>query len=48
VISLRTARALVANMEDRNAFTGMLRAIVSTSADDYGSLIGRRFDDDFK
>jgi hypothetical protein len=44
-ISLRTARVLVAHLEDGNAFVEMLRAIVATDAADYNSLIGRKFDD---
>jgi hypothetical protein len=47
MISLRTARVLVANVEDRHAFIGMLRAIVTTATDDYDSLIGQHFDDRF-
>jgi hypothetical protein len=44
-ISLRTARVLVAHLEDGNAFVEMLRAIVAIDVADYDSLIGRRFDD---
>jgi len=46
-VSLRTARVLVAHLEDGNAFVEMLRAIVATGAADYDSLVGRTFDDDF-
>jgi hypothetical protein len=46
-VSLRTARVLVAHLEDGNAFVEMLRVMVQTSALDYDSLIGRRFDDKF-
>jgi hypothetical protein len=46
-ISLRTARVLVARLEDGHAFIGMLRAIVTTVTVDYDSLIGRQFDDHF-
>ena len=46
-ISLRTARVLVARLEDGDAFIGMLRAIVTTATADYDSLIGQRFHDHF-
>ena len=46
-ISLRTARVLVARLEDGHAFIGMLRAIVTTATADYDSLIGQRFHDHF-
>jgi hypothetical protein len=45
-VSLRTARVLVAHLEDGNAFVEMLRTIVATDAVQYDSLIGRTFDDD--
>lgn len=44
-VSLRTARVLVAHLENGNAFVEMLRAIVSTDAAEYDSLIGRTFED---
>ncbi|WP_158936988.1 hypothetical protein [Burkholderia sp. S171] len=44
-VSLRTARVLVAHLEDGNAFVEMLRVIVATDAANYNSLIGRKFDD---
>jgi hypothetical protein len=47
-VSLRTARVLVAYLEDGNAFVEMLRAIVATDANNYDSLIGCKFDDHFE
>jgi hypothetical protein len=44
-VTLRTARVLVAHLENGNAFVGMLKAIVATNAADYDSLIGHTFDD---
>lgn len=44
-ISLRTARVLVAHLEDGNAFVEMLRMIVVTDAANYDFLIGRTFED---
>lgn len=46
-ISLRTARVIVANLEDGNAFIKMLQAIVSANRDDYDSLIGNVYPDHF-
>jgi len=46
-VSLRTARVLVAHLENGNAFVQMLMAMVATDAADYDSLIGRQFDDHF-
>jgi len=46
-ISLRTARAIVAHLEDGNAFVAMLRAIVSTEPSVYGALVGKSFADRF-
>jgi hypothetical protein len=39
-ISLRTARVIVENLEDGNAFIQMLRVIVSAEPVQYDSLIG--------
>lgn len=47
-ISLRTARVIVANLEDGNAFIKMLQAIVDAKSEDYDSLVGRTFPDHFK
>jgi hypothetical protein len=47
-ISLRTARVLVAMLEDGNAFVKMLREIVRTKPADYDLLIGRSFTDHFQ
>lgn len=44
-ISLCTARALAARLENGNAFVEMLNAIVATDPADYGVLIGRTFED---
>ena len=48
MISLRTARVLVANVEDRHAFIVMLKAVVTTASDHYDSLIGQQFGDHFE
>ena len=45
-ISLRTARVLVENFEDGNAFIRMLRAIVAARSDEYDSLLGREYADE--
>jgi len=47
-ISLRTARVLVAMLEDGNAFVRMLREIVRTEYADYDTLVGRSFTDQFR
>jgi hypothetical protein len=47
-VSLRTARVLVAMLEDGNAFVRMLREIVRTETVDYDTLIGRSFVDRFE
>lgn len=46
-ISLRTARVIVANLEDGNAFIKMLQAIVAASPDEFGLLVGKVFPDYF-
>lgn len=46
-ISLRTARVIVAHLEDGNAFIKMLREIVATTPGDYDLLVGRCFADQF-
>jgi hypothetical protein len=46
-ISLRTARVIVANLEDGNAFIKMLQAIVAASPDEFGLLVGKVFPDHF-
>ena len=45
VISLRTARVLVAELTDADAFVRMLREIVRTEPVDYDSLPGQVFTD---
>jgi hypothetical protein len=45
VISLRTARVLVAELTGNDGFISMLRAIVETLPADYDTLIGQHFDD---
>ena len=45
VISLRTARVLVAELTDADAFVRMLREIVRTEPADYDSLPGQVFTD---
>jgi len=45
VISLRTARVLVAELKDADAFVKMLREIVRTDAADFDSLPGQIFTD---
>ncbi|MDR5822324.1 hypothetical protein QCE64_17680 [Caballeronia sp. LZ043] len=46
-ISLRTARVVVAHLQDGNALIQMFRAIVSSEPASYDDLIGRSFQDDF-
>jgi hypothetical protein len=45
VITLRTARVLVAELVGSDGFMNMLRAIVETLPADYDSLIGQHFHD---
>jgi hypothetical protein len=45
VISLRTARVLVAELKDADAFVKMLREIVRTDSADFDSLPGQIFTD---
>jgi hypothetical protein len=45
-ISLRTARVIVAHLEDGNAFIQMLREIVAAAPASYDLLIGRTFADE--
>jgi len=47
-ISLRTARVIVDNLADGNAFIKMLHAIVQTPPGDYDSLVGKDFPDHYK
>jgi hypothetical protein len=44
-ITLRTARGLVSELADGNAFVKMLRLIVQTEPADYNFLIGQTFSD---
>jgi hypothetical protein len=44
-ITLCTARVLAAELQDGNAFVKMLHEIVRTEPADYGTLIGRSFND---
>jgi hypothetical protein len=44
-ISLRTARVIVENLEDGNAFIQMLRVIVSAEPLQYDSLVGSSYID---
>ncbi|MDR5784558.1 hypothetical protein QCE63_34720 [Caballeronia sp. LZ065] len=46
-ISLRTARVVVAHLQDGNALIQMFRAIVSSDFAHYDDLVGRSFEDDF-
>lgn len=46
-ISLRTARVVVAHLQDGNALIQMFRAIVSSEPRNYDELIGQSFQDDF-
>ena len=45
VITLRTAKVLVAELAGSDGFMNMLRAIVETLPGDYDSLIGQHFHD---
>ncbi|SAK56916.1 hypothetical protein AWB76_02374 [Caballeronia temeraria] len=47
-ISLRTARVIVENLEDGNAFIKMLQAIVMAQPAEYDDLVGRIFPDHYK
>ncbi len=47
-ISLRTARVIVDNLADGNAFIKMLHAIVKTPPGDYDSLVGKDFPDHYR
>jgi len=44
---LRTARVVVAHLQDGNALIQMFRAVVSSESAIYDSLIGQSFEDDF-
>jgi hypothetical protein len=46
-ISLRTAQVLVAALEDDNAFVRMLNKIVLTEPENYDTLVGRSFTDQY-
>jgi hypothetical protein len=46
-VSLRTARMLVKELEDGNAFVKMLCLIVRTDPPSYDSIIGHSFSDSF-
>lgn len=46
-ISLRTARVIVDNLEDGNAFIKMLQSIVKTDPSEYDGLIGNVYPDHF-
>ncbi|QSN64749.1 MULTISPECIES: hypothetical protein [unclassified Caballeronia] len=46
-ISLRTARVIVDNLPDGNAFIKMLQAIVKTQPDRYDALVGTEYPDHF-
>jgi hypothetical protein len=45
-ISLRTARVIVENLPDGNAFIRMLRAIVAAQPQDYDQLVGCEYPDE--
>lgn len=45
-VSLRTAQALVHELEDGNAFVKMLCLIVQTDPASYDSIVGHSFTDD--
>ena len=47
-ISLRTARVIVENLADGNAFIKMLQAIVKARPDEYDGLIGQIFPDHYE
>lgn len=46
-ISLRTARVIVDNLADGNAFIKMLHAIVTAEPNEYDLLVGKIFPDHF-
>ncbi|SAL79643.1 hypothetical protein [Caballeronia telluris] len=46
-VSLRTARVVVAHLQDGNALIQMFRAIVNSESPNYDKLIGQSFEDDF-
>jgi hypothetical protein len=46
-VSLRTARVVVAHLQDGNALIQMFRAIVNSEPADYDHLVGQTFKDDF-
>ncbi|WP_213781596.1 hypothetical protein [Caballeronia sp. dw_276] len=46
-VSLRTARVVVAHLQDGNALIQMFRAIVDSQSADYDRLVGQSFEDDF-
>jgi hypothetical protein len=46
-VSLRTARVVVAHLQDGNALIQMFRAIVNCDPKSYDELIGQSFEDDF-
>ncbi|SAK97369.1 hypothetical protein AWB82_07126 [Caballeronia glebae] len=46
-ISLRTARVVVAHLQDGNALIQMFRTIVNSKPTDYDHLVGQSFEDDF-
>lgn len=46
-VSLRTARVVVAHLQDGNALIQMFRAIVNSEPADYDHLVGQTFEDDF-
>ncbi|WP_250474579.1 hypothetical protein [Caballeronia sp. GAFFF1] len=46
-ISLRTARVIVDNLADGNAFIKMLHAIVKAQPDQYDALVGTEYPDHF-
>ncbi|MFM0135119.1 hypothetical protein [Caballeronia grimmiae] len=47
-ISVRTARVIVENLADGNAFIKMLHAIVETDPRDYDGLVGKIYPDHFR
>ena len=46
-VSLRTARVVVAHLQDGNALIRMFRAIVDSEPAQYDDLVGQSFQDDF-
>lgn len=46
-VSLRTARVVVAHLQDGNALIQMFRAIVDSEPPNYDRLVGQTFQDDF-